>query len=71
MTANPHHAHTGEHLAQQCLIEAAADYTLALALVLEQPATERRDHAVAALALWASLATIANDNDDAALGERL
>lgn len=60
---NPYPEHSGEHLAQQCLHEAGGDYTLALDMVLTAAAGDRRDHAAAALALWATLAPIANDNE--------
>lgn len=60
---NPHPPHTGEYLAQQCLDEAKGDYSAAADLILAQPKSARRDHAVAALELWAAFCPVANDNE--------
>lgn len=62
MSDNPHLGHMGEHLAHDCLNAAGGDYTVALDLVLAGGGGECLDHACEALALWAALAPIANDN---------
>jgi len=61
---NQHPAHTSEYLAQQCLDAARGDYALARDLILAYEAGERRDHAVAALAIWAALGPVLNANDN-------
>jgi hypothetical protein len=60
---NPHPHHTGEYLAQQCLDQAGGDYSLAADALMAMNPSVRREHAMAALALWAAFAPIANDNE--------
>jgi len=60
---NTHPPHTGECLAQQCLDEAGGDYSLAADALSATSPSVRLDHAMAALALWAAFAPIANDNE--------
>lgn len=59
---NPHPIETGEYLAQECLDEAGGDFVRAKDLLLSCPPSERREHAIAALTLWAALDPPANDN---------
>lgn len=59
---NPHPHHTGEYLAHQCLINTDGDYSAAADLILAQPASVRREHALKALELWAAFHPLANDN---------
>lgn len=61
---NQHPPQTGEYLAQQCLDAARGDYTRASDLIMAHEAGERRDHAVAALAIWAALGPVLNANDN-------
>jgi hypothetical protein len=59
---NTHPFHTGEHLAHDCLTMADGDYSRAADLILAQPDTMRRDHAMKALALWAAFWPLANNS---------
>ena len=60
---NPHPPETGEHLAHACLTAASGDYARASDMIMAQPDTMRRNHAMKALALWAAFWPVANDNE--------
>jgi len=60
---NIHPKESGEYLAQHCLDEAGGDYAVAADLLIAMPDSIRRDHAMAALALWAAFLPVANDNE--------
>lgn len=59
---NAHPIETGEYLAEHCLQQARGDYAVAADLLLAEPHSERREHAIAALTLWAAFDPPAYDN---------
>lgn len=61
MTVHP--PHTGEHLAEETLAAVGGDYAAAAQQLLALPESKQRDHAIAALALWAAFLPVANDNE--------